>query len=997
MINIRTVRLKVCAVLLLTVFAITAYANTIPWINDSELWWNTGVDATPVFNESDFNSIMKVVGPESEVCTWVYVTENDAPTGIELRLKINNDSWASAHWGAITPLDPASKYVGVVPTGNGELQRLVIDLKNGLSVNLIEGDLISAGVWAMHGQGGIKDVWMDSCIRDPQELKFIAAKQFQTENLLNGPEKAIDGDVQTEIMSELAAETFNWWQGDLGQQREIRHIEINYKPLLECIECSEALKDGFHIVVSNEDLSELTLDEVLSLAETEGEGVSVWLTESFIPDPYDSVYGWTFPRNTKGRYLSVWVNNSNLFLTEVGVVGYKHEGNGLLWETWDNVEGSFTEMFGEPNFRDSAFDFDPSNLRAPKYPENPSNVAIIPTGQSSNYGNHYGSRLRGWFTAPISGLYEFYIKANGVADLRLTNNGQGDVVSTNAVASVAESTELWNANNDQRTAPYILAQGESIYIDIRHKEDFDGGNDNTDMVALGYEVDSNGTIDLVPNSLLSPYDGPECGPNTNCLIAGGLGLLVGEKLITKDATTSFRFVLQPTGQAELIENSSGEVEWSSLATISGSSLTHELILMPDGNLVLVNDVDGIYWESGTANKGVVKAQLEAYNDGDGDGVYNDVFLWLLDKHDDKIWEINLGLLNPMPIIHLNRDSVTHSHGEPYNDVATCEVAATLTCTIAITDSVPVFDAADPVAGTYTLTLTATDSNGNTTTATRNVVVISATEWVGCASDGGACEIPGGAPIVVRYGAAGSWAYQYNLTGSVECSAETFADPLPGATKACEYSTEALSRGANVNGLHAVFDNFGLGLTPEQYLASTLNEGEKLTTVNDVYNLVLQPDGNLVLRRTADGHVLWHSATYDVNWQQSGDVYTFHAVPNGMELRKNGVVYWSVYPSNVAPDTNYIVQLEEINPSGVALFLHDMEERKTRWVTSNGYAAGQGGVQNTYLSNARMKVIWGNSGWDYMTDWADEDFELFATERNSKGHWPYHIYLQSSGN
>jgi hypothetical protein len=121
------------------------------------------------------------------------------------------------------------------------------------------------------------------------------------------------------------------------------------------------------------------------------------------------------------------------------------------------------------------------------------------------------------------------------------------------------------------------------------------------------------------------------------------------------------------------------------------------------------------------------------------------------------------------------------------------------------------------------------------------------------------------------------------------------------------------------------------------------------------------------------------------------------VPNGMELRKNGVVYWSVYPSNVAPDTNYIVQLEEINPSGVALFLHDMEERKTRWVTSNGYAAGQGGVQNTYLSNARMKVIWGNSGWDYMTDWADEDFELFATERNSKGHWPYHIYLQSSGN
>jgi hypothetical protein len=79
-------------------------------------------------------------------------------------------------------------------------------------------------------------------------------------------------------------------------------------------------------------------------------------------------------------------------------------------------------------------------------------------------------------------------------------------------------------------------------------------------------------------------------------------------------------------------------------------------------------------------------------------------------------------------------------------------------------------------------------------------------WVGCASEGGVCSVPG--TVRVRYGANGTYAYK-TVTGSIGCNNATWGDPAPNVVKACAYessgSTTTWTRCANEGGSCAVPD------------------------------------------------------------------------------------------------------------------------------------------------------------------------------------------------
>ena len=59
--------------------------------------------------------------------------------------------------------------------------------------------------------------------------------------------------------------------------------------------------------------------------------------------------------------------------------------------------------------------------------------------------------------------------------------------------------------------------------------------------------------------------------------------------------------------------------------------------------------------------------------------------------------------------------------------------------------------------------------------------------VQCASEGGRCVIPAGAPATVWYGANGRWIGRAGVSGSLACTNDNFGDPLPGTAKACVYA------------------------------------------------------------------------------------------------------------------------------------------------------------------------------------------------------------------
>jgi hypothetical protein len=59
--------------------------------------------------------------------------------------------------------------------------------------------------------------------------------------------------------------------------------------------------------------------------------------------------------------------------------------------------------------------------------------------------------------------------------------------------------------------------------------------------------------------------------------------------------------------------------------------------------------------------------------------------------------------------------------------------------------------------------------------------VAPTGWTKCADQYGTCTFSG--TMVVRYGASSSYNYQ-TATGSINCTNNTFGDPLPGSDKAC---------------------------------------------------------------------------------------------------------------------------------------------------------------------------------------------------------------------
>jgi hypothetical protein len=127
-----------------------------------------------------------------------------------------------------------------------------------------------------------------------------------------------------------------------------------------------------------------------------------------------------------------------------------------------------------------------------------------------NYGNNYGQRIRGYLTAPYTGVYTFFVAADAQAELWLSPN-QDPVNKVRLVQTSANAaSRVWTTNADQKSAPVNLVRGERYYIEGLHKEG--SGNDN---FAVGWAKPGESTAtasEVIPGAQLSPWDnGPQSG------------------------------------------------------------------------------------------------------------------------------------------------------------------------------------------------------------------------------------------------------------------------------------------------------------------------------------------------------------------------------------------------------------------------------------------------------------------------------------------------------
>ena len=193
-------------------------------------------------------------------------------------------------------------------------------------------------------------------------------------------------------------------------------------------------------------------------------------------------------------------------------------------------------------------------------------VASIPVGTTPNitdtlpnfeapagWADNYGTRLRGYIKAPVTGNYIFWIASDDNSELWLSTTNDNPANKVN-IASVTEWTGSgeWGKFPSQKSAPIHLDANQSYYVEALQKEG-DGG----DNLAVGWAKPGQATSapsEVIPGSVLSPFTGgPAGGPtlstlSPNSAAAGGPDFTLtvnGSNFVSGSSVVSGRERLAP--------------------------------------------------------------------------------------------------------------------------------------------------------------------------------------------------------------------------------------------------------------------------------------------------------------------------------------------------------------------------------------------------------------------------------------------------------------------
>jgi len=280
-------------------------------------------------------------------------------------------------------------------------------------------------------------------------------------------------------------------------------------------------------------------------------------------------------------------------------------GNSVVQEIWTNVTGVYV-----------------TNVPTSK-PANITNVLGTLAG-TVNYGNNYGERVRGYFTAPATGNYYFWIAGSDSAQLWISDDNEevnrvlrSWVTPTNNPTKLGQkgtTPQQWNLQAKQQSPWLTLVGGQQYYIEILHK----AGVGTGDNWSVGWVQDPTGTnttpAGVVPNFLLSRYYPP--------LPTSTPGTLYSANMLALPGVTS-----QGVGSATLRVNAAGTQATLNFSmnnltgTATGESVNSDPYLSDPAELIFDISAarpqsDGSYlWNIGPAGPLSGSNILEIINEG----------------------------------------------------------------------------------------------------------------------------------------------------------------------------------------------------------------------------------------------------------------------------------------------------------------------------------------------------------------------------------------------
>lgn len=138
----------------------------------------------------------------------------------------------------------------------------------------------------------------------------------------------------------------------------------------------------------------------------------------------------------------------------------------------------------------------------PNYPDSPDGSGSINLFQGpSNWNDEYGTRIRGYIIAPESGEYIFNITSDDDAEFYISLNADPALKQRVAYLSGWTNPTEFDKYSSQRSEGITLQAGVYYYVEFLHKEGTGG-----DHFAVYWETPSNSILNIVPGSVLAPWE-----------------------------------------------------------------------------------------------------------------------------------------------------------------------------------------------------------------------------------------------------------------------------------------------------------------------------------------------------------------------------------------------------------------------------------------------------------------------------------------------------------
>ncbi|MCC9135062.1 PA14 domain-containing protein [Pontibacter silvestris] len=196
--------------------------------------------------------------------------------------------------------------------------------------------------------------------------------------------------------------------------------------------------------------------------------------------------GWELPDGTKerpiaGNRLSAYSSEASTASTPTAAIQSASVTGSINWEVWKNVSGEKI-----------------SSIPLTKSPD--AVTALKSFSSPSNTGDNYGSRIRGYITAPATGNYTFWASGDNSVEVWLSTNestsNKQQIIAFNGFTNA----EQWDKYAGQKSNKIKLEAGKQYYVEVLHKESAGG-----DHVALGWQL-ADGTYERpIAGNRLSPY------------------------------------------------------------------------------------------------------------------------------------------------------------------------------------------------------------------------------------------------------------------------------------------------------------------------------------------------------------------------------------------------------------------------------------------------------------------------------------------------------------